>query len=148
MMFDETMIEKTLGFWVNRAAFLMRADLVRRFREAGHDITAEEFAILNRVHLDQAPTLKEVAEKTTKDKTTMTRFVDKLVKKGLLRRRPDPEDRRCVRVHLTDRGEVIRHDLLPIAMELLKESVGGIPDDEVAITMKVLRGISENLGHV
>lgn len=144
-MFDETMIEKTFGFWVNRAAFLMRGELVRRFRGAGFDITAEEFAILNRVHLDEGSTQKEIAEKTTKDKTTMTRFIDKLVKKRLLVRRPDTEDRRRVRVYLTERGVKMREKMIPIAKGLMQDSAADIPSDDMATTMGVLKQISDNL---
>ena len=139
------MSDIALGYWLNRAGFLMRGELVRRFRAAGFDLTAEEFAILNRAHLDNGPTQKEIAEKTTKDKTTMTRFIDRLVKKGLLVRRPDPTDRRRARVYLIKRGVQTREALLPIAFGLVQDSIRGIPAGDVQVAMDVLKRISDNL---
>ena len=39
--------------------------------------------------------------------TTMSRMADALVEKGLVERRPDPEDRRIVRVALSAQGQAI-----------------------------------------
>ena len=145
MMFDPTMIENTLGFWLNRTAFLMRADLVRRFGQAGFDITAEEFAILNRVSLEGGPTQTRISEQTFKDKTTTTRFVDRLEGKGLVERRRDPADGRRVRVGLTAKGGKVRAALVPIAQGLIADTVEGIPADQLAATMAALRRMTANL---
>jgi DNA-binding MarR family transcriptional regulator len=48
--------------------------------------------------------MSELAEFTTVDRTTLTRTVDQLLSMGLVERRASAEDRRLVKVLLTDRG--------------------------------------------
>lgn len=48
--------------------------------------------------------MSELAEFTTVDRTTLTRVVDQLVDAGLVQRAHLPDDRRLVRVELTERG--------------------------------------------
>lgn len=48
--------------------------------------------------------VNELARAMRLDKSTLSRGVEGLVALGLLSRRTDPEDRRCVRVGLTSRG--------------------------------------------
>lgn len=51
--------------------------------------------------------MSELAEFTTTDRTTLTRTVDQLVEAGLARRGALAEDRRLVRVELTEKGREI-----------------------------------------
>ncbi|AZQ40009.1 MarR family transcriptional regulator [Streptomyces cyaneochromogenes] len=51
------------------------------------------------------PSLGELATLLHCDKTNITGLVDRLQRRGLLTRQPDPDDRRMTRVHLTPEGE-------------------------------------------
>ena len=46
---------------------------------------------------------------------TLTSVVNTLVREGYVERRPDPEDRRVVRLYVTDKGRRICEDYLTIA---------------------------------
>ncbi|MBT2207442.1 MULTISPECIES: MarR family winged helix-turn-helix transcriptional regulator [Actinomadura] len=46
----------------------------------------------------------ELAHRLNCDKTNVTGLVDRLERRGLVRRRPDPDDRRVTRVSLDDQG--------------------------------------------
>lgn len=46
----------------------------------------------------------ELANRLHCDKTNVTGLVDRLVRRELVRRRPHPEDRRVIKVGLTDQG--------------------------------------------
>src|ERR671930_70118 len=46
----------------------------------------------------------ELASRLHCDKTNVTGLVDRLERRGLVRRRPDVDDRRVMRVGLTERG--------------------------------------------
>jgi DNA-binding MarR family transcriptional regulator len=51
------------------------------------------------------PSFGELAALLHCDKTNITGLVDRLQRRGLLTRQPDPHDRRMIRVHLTSQGE-------------------------------------------
>lgn len=67
----------------------------------------------------------ELAARLHCDKTNVTGLVDRLERRDLVRRRPDPNDRRATRVHLTDQGTelVVRfRDAVTAAIETRLES--------------------------
>jgi DNA-binding MarR family transcriptional regulator len=53
------------------------------------------------------PSFGELATLLHCDKTNITGLVDRLQKRGLLTRQPDPNDRRMARVRLTPEGETV-----------------------------------------
>ncbi|GAB3970036.1 MarR family transcriptional regulator [Actinoallomurus acanthiterrae] len=53
------------------------------------------------------PSFGELATLLHCDKTNITGLVDRLQRRGLLIRQPDPDDRRVTRVHLTPEGETV-----------------------------------------
>ncbi|MBI4495085.1 MAG: MarR family transcriptional regulator [Chloroflexi bacterium] len=70
-------------------------------------------------------TMNELSQAMGLANSTMTRMVDHLVKKDLVGRRPDDEDRRVVRVALTARGQELRRAL----EEAQQELVGQVLED-------------------
>ena len=87
--------------------------LERRFRQAmertleDHGISLGEWKAL--CYLRRAPALSltpgELSRKLELSSGAMTNRLDQLERAGLVRRRPDPDDRRGVRVDLTDGGD-------------------------------------------
>ena len=67
-------------------------------------LRAPLFAVLCAVS-DLGPlTQQQLADRLDIDKSHMVGFVDELDERGLVVRRKDPHDRRCHRIHLTQRG--------------------------------------------
>ena len=85
-------------------------DLAKAFRtdepqEVLHmDISLPEILILKELSSKEQPTMSELGRSISMDLSTLTRTVDKLVKKEFVARKRDPEDRRMVRVALTAKG--------------------------------------------
>ena len=88
-------------------------DLEKAFRtdkpqEVLHmDISLPEIFVLRQLSSNEKPTMSELGRSISMDLSTLTRTVDKLVKKEFVARKPDPEDRRMVRVALTAKGRRI-----------------------------------------
>ena len=64
-------------------------------------MTRAQWTIL--VHLERQPGLlqKELAEILEVEPITVARLIDRLEARAMVERRPDPMDRRCWRLHLT-----------------------------------------------
>ena len=60
-------------------------------------------------------TLKELGNRTLIDSSSMTVLVDKLEKDELVERKLDPQDRRAIRVLITQRGQEIAEKITIIA---------------------------------
>lgn len=141
-MFD---FESVPLHWANRLSFLSRKELTGRFRASGLDITAEEWAMLLQLWAADARSPSELAQRTVRDPTTVTRLLDRMVRKNLVVRQQDPHDRRRSKVVLTDRGRALRATLIPLAKQLIDKAFAGIPESDLAITNRTLRTLTENL---
>lgn len=62
-------------------------------------------------------TMRELAARMCCEPSNVTFVVDRLERRGLLERRPDPDDRRVKRLVLTDRGADLRARLLDLLTE-------------------------------
>jgi len=138
-------LEQAIGLNVNRTAFLMTEEIARRFNAHEYPLTAQDFGILFRLLKQESMTQVEIAALMMRDKTTITRRIDGLVKKGLVERNPDPEDRRYFRISLTADGNTALQVMIPLVRDFQQEVLSDIPDEEKAITIRTLKHISDKL---
>ncbi|MCJ0870837.1 MarR family winged helix-turn-helix transcriptional regulator [Streptomyces sp. AP-93] len=71
----------------------------------------------------------------------MTGRLDKLEKAGLLRRSPDPDDRRGLRVTITDRGLALIDEAVEVGLEMQREALTGLDGSEIAALTGLLRKV-------
>jgi DNA-binding MarR family transcriptional regulator len=142
MTFD---YEKQIPYWVNRLAFVLRAELQQRVKDAGHDLAAEEWALLMVLWRDGPLPMGRLAAITLRDRTTVTRLVDRLVVKGLLLRSEDENDRRQVIVGVSDLGRGIQPSVTGAVTPLIALASEGISQQEAENALSVLRRMVENL---
>lgn len=94
-------------------------------------------------------TMNELAAEMRVHGTTMTRMVDSLVEKGFVARRQDPEDRRLVRVMLSERGQEVTDGLQQTKREFFTAAFGELSDaerDAILKAIKRLDAITDELG--
>lgn len=138
-------LEQAIGLNVNRTAFLMTEEIARRFSSHGQSLSAQDFGILFRLQKQGSMTQVEIAALMMRDKTTITRRIDSLVKKQLVERNTDPDDRRYFRVGLTSAGHQALEVMIPLVKDFQLEVLSDIPDEEKAITIRTLQKISDRL---
>ncbi len=74
--------------------------------------------------------MNDLSAKMRLANSTMTRMADQLVQKRLITRGPDPDDRRIVRVQLTEQGQDVRARLKKALRDLFSEVLKDIPEGE------------------
>ncbi|MDX8387060.1 MAG: MarR family transcriptional regulator [Ghiorsea sp.] len=144
-MTDDFELERAVGFYVNRAAYLLSEEIARRFKVAGYNISAQDFGILFRLWKDDGLTQVEISSLMMRDKTTITRRLDSLVKKEFIERRNDEKDRRFFRIHLTDKGRAATACLMMVVGDFQNEVLADVSDEEKTITIKTLKKITESI---
>jgi MarR family transcriptional regulator, organic hydroperoxide resistance regulator len=87
----------------------------------------------------------ELSKRVGMASATAVPALDNMEKRGLLKRRRDPEDRRKHYVGLTDKGRRLVDKLLPKIGEMIFESLEGITHEEMRIFWKVSHHIANNL---
>ncbi len=80
-------------------------------RARAHGMTRAQWGIL--VRLEEKPGLlqKELADILEVEPITVARLIDRLEARGMVERRPDPMDRRCWRLHLTDASRPLMNEI-------------------------------------
>ena len=93
----------------------LTADLARRASFSSHGLETWEWDVLSALRRQGAPyqmTPGALLRATLVTSGTMTNRIDRLAEAGLVRRQPDPRDRRGVLVTLTDLGRSKADDAL------------------------------------
>jgi MarR family transcriptional regulator, lower aerobic nicotinate degradation pathway regulator len=95
-------LEEQVGFVLRRVH--QRATDIFNTVMAGFDITPRQFATLAKLD-DLGPTSQnQLGRLVAMDPATMNGVAGRLIKRGLLRQSPDPNDARLVLLELTDAG--------------------------------------------
>ncbi len=89
--------------------------------------------------------ISELSKKTGLAKTTLTSMLDRLERSGHIRREPDPDDRRAVRICLTESAEALREKYENVSAMMNGVFYKGFSDDEILAFEKKLGKILENL---
>ncbi len=126
---------------IDAAAQMTRA-VDRRAREVG--ITGAQWVVLIRIGGGIGNTASELCRTLGYDSGAMTRMLDRLVRLGLVRRNPSPDDGRVVAVCLTPAGERLYPRLTPIAIDVLDDHLRGFSPDEIEQLLNFLERIIAN----
>jgi MarR family 2-MHQ and catechol resistance regulon transcriptional repressor len=86
--------------------------------------------------------MRELAEHLTVAVNSVTSIVDGLERKGLVRRQRSAEDRRVIRVELTDLGRETYQSLVEMNLRLFRTMLGALTEDEQEIFMVLFRKIA------
>lgn len=134
-------IETSVGFLLAKA----HQRLYGRFRDllAPHGITPPQFALLAFLWQEDGRSQRVLSEKTEIDRTTLSGLIDRLQKLGLVKRLPNPGDRRAWLVCLTPAGRELEGRVAPLAQELRRQVVADLAPgdyDELCRLLGKLRG--------
>ncbi|MDO4541121.1 MAG: MarR family transcriptional regulator [Syntrophomonadaceae bacterium] len=117
-----------LGFSFRVAMKKIERSLSSRLE--GCNVSIPQSFILYTLLEEDGSTLKEIGSKTLIDSSSMTVLVDKLEKEDLVERRLDAQDRRAIRVFITEKGCAIAQEVKEIGIafnshlyELLGEDI-------------------------
>jgi len=110
-----------------------------------YNITHEQWPLLIRLWIKDGISQKELSEKSFKDQPTTTRILDKLDRRGLIRRQANSADRRISLIYLTKEGQEIKDPLIPLARQALEQALEGLSEQEQTQLKNLLNRIGNNL---
>jgi DNA-binding MarR family transcriptional regulator len=108
--------------------------------------SAQLIVIVNLAGRECATSASELCKGISYDAGAMTRMLDRLEAKGLVRRTRSPDDRRLVNLELTQAGKAAYPRLREISMRVLNHSLRDFTVDEAqqleGLLQRVLRNVS------
>ena len=87
----------------------------------------------------------EIAESVFREKNSITAVINTLERQGVVRREPSTDDRRSVKVVITDKGWKEANRLSPIAQELSREALSCLDKEHIQELVDIMRTIRESL---
>lgn len=90
-------------------------------------------------------TQKEILEQLRVTKATISKTVSRMVAKGFLTIKKDPNDKRITRIFLTEKGKNIKDDLEEIKLEMANTILVGFSEKEKKDFENLLKKVRKNL---
>lgn len=134
-----------VSYHIMQVEVAMKRKITAAFAEHGHPVTFEQWSLLNRICETPGLIQSELAARSFKDKTNVTRILDVLEKNGYIERRASGKDRRSLQVYLTDQGHGVMQALRPLAFAVNRRFIQGIDQAEMDTFFKVLSAILRNV---
>jgi DNA-binding MarR family transcriptional regulator len=138
----EFVIEDSLGYRVNRAARVMAQQLADELRPAG--VLIGQWAVLMFLWARDGMSQAELSRFVAIEPPTMVRTIDRMVRDGLVERRPDSTDARISRIQLTDRGRGLRDELIPKAVAVNERMLARLSASEGRTLLRLLAKLGQH----
>jgi DNA-binding MarR family transcriptional regulator len=135
-------LHESLGYWVARLSSAMGESFNTAI--AQYDVTAAQWSVLITLYRDRARTPLEIAQFIGIDGSAVTRLLDRLEKRGLTRRKPNPEDRRSLVIELTSEGRKLTPKLAAISRDLNRKFLDRLTPAEVSHFERAIRKMAKD----
>ncbi len=119
--------------------------LQKNFRNAGLDITIEQWSILYHLWKEDCLSQQELCNRTFRDKPSITRLIDNLEKQAMVIRMPSKSDRRINLVCLTDAAKQIQNLTIDLANQTMSEALVDVKREDIEIVKTVFQKVYDNL---
>jgi DNA-binding MarR family transcriptional regulator len=141
----ENQLKNSMGTLIGRTSHAILNKLQKKFREEGYNITVEQWQVLINLNNTNHQFHQQLAENTFKEKSTITRLLDGLEKKNLVKRVSDAVDRRQKRIRITTRGKSLLNKLKPFALEVQGRAINDIDLKQMKICQDILLKVYNNV---
>jgi MarR family transcriptional regulator, transcriptional regulator for hemolysin len=142
---QEKNLDVAFAYQIHRSARLLRHHFIKTFKDHGIDLNPEQWGVLNKVWKNHHLNQMDLTDDFFKDKANITRILNSLMKKGLIIRERDENDRRAFRLRLSDQGIKNMEEYWTIALEVRKKVYHGLIIGDLENLKSILNKLEENL---
>ncbi|MFP7492222.1 MarR family transcriptional regulator [Terribacillus saccharophilus] len=132
-----------LGLILSRTYLSLKRETSRMLQQ--FDLTPEQLSLVAELTKQDNITQKELADLTEREQTTVTKIIDKLVKKGLVTRGHDPHDRRAIRLKITADGRDLVETIKPKLKEVENHAYQGFQESDIELLHNLIHKLYQNL---
>ena len=108
------------------------------------DVSAAQWIVVLLVGENAASSATGLCEALAYDPGAMTRLLDRLEAKGIVRRARSPEDRRTIQLELTDSGKALYPKIISAMVDVNNSLLQGFSQEEVSQLEGYLRRMLAN----
>jgi len=134
--------DESVGYLMRRILNMVAAEVEHELGPSG--LTNAQWIPLLKLHMGTASTVAELARESNLDAGAMTRTLDRLESKGLVKRVRSSEDRRVVNLELTPEGREAAKGIPSILCGVQNDHLRGFTQEEWQTLKGLLRRILAN----
>jgi DNA-binding MarR family transcriptional regulator len=138
-------LARELGRAHGEMRLYLRQYLQVKIKEHKVDISFELLEILAYLYRKDGVNQQELADVMVKDKSSMTYLIDGLVKREMVVRTEDPNDRRSKLIYLTPKGKQLEKKLSPWVVEIYEKATTGLKASDIQQALLLVQKMNENL---
>jgi DNA-binding MarR family transcriptional regulator len=137
--------ENSIGFLTFSANRLLNAYFRKRLLEEGLDLTPEQWGVLAALWNAGSIAQDELATLLCVDKSSLSRVLDVMERRGLVRRERVVGEARRKSLFPTPGAEALRGPCAVAASKVMTEVLGGFDQEELVICLKVLKRMKRSI---
>ncbi|MDH5379716.1 MAG: MarR family transcriptional regulator [Cyclobacteriaceae bacterium] len=142
----DSIYENTL-YLIGEIGKTIRDNVIKTIRNEGYDITPEQFTILVLLYYKDGLNQQEIAKGVNRDKTTVSRVLNRMLKNKLIAKKSDSGDQRENFIYISQKGKVIQEKLINATGPIYLNALNNIPEKEVSNLNKTLLKILLNINN-
>lgn len=127
-----------------KVASAMKGFMRQKFKEHDVNITFEMLQVLRFLWEKDGVNQQEIADAILKDKASLTYLIDNLVRRKLVQRTEDSQDRRNKIITLTTEGKEMRDLIQPWITEMYQIAGKGLPSELIGNGLALFDAIYRN----
>lgn len=135
--------ELRLGFLIHDVSRLRRSAFDRCLKPL--NVTRSQWWVLAYLSREDGMAQVHLAEELDLGKVAVGGLIDRLEKSGLVRREPDPSDRRVNRVFLEPKSKQLITKMRKVSHQMNAQILDGLSDDRLEKTAVTLDSMKRNL---
>ncbi len=128
---EDALWPSTFGAWIKVGVVYQKTSRHLAALLRPLELTVAQFDALANLYNDDGVTQQELARRLLVTKGNMTGLVRRLVERGWVHKRVDPEDARAVRLALTAAGRRLTKKALMVQRSLIEDMMLALEPDEV-----------------
>ena len=138
-MFD---LNDCMAFVTSQSAKIFAEVMEKRLKP--HNITRTQWIAMYYIYTNELLTQRELADKMSLKEPTIVRMLQKMELEGHLLRNGSEEDRRRKYLKLSESGEKLCLDLLPVVEQFKEDTTAGISQEDLQLLKDTLAKMVDN----
>ncbi|PTO97326.1 MarR family transcriptional regulator [Vibrio sp. 10N.286.48.B8] len=139
-MSDNTSLES-----IFRLVHSLKRQMSEQIESLDSEIAPMNIRVMKIITKKSPCTAIDIAHYLNRDKAQVTRLVNALINQELVKKSPNPEDKRSQLLILTNKGQEVMSKVSDIDRDMLKRMTRGMAEDELEQFRKIAKKMAQNL---
>jgi len=138
-------LDTSIFTWIGITSKMYACYINKTFKEQALDLSIEHFNILKVLIKNNGKPQNDLALLTESDKTSLSRLISTMEKKGLIYRKSIKSDKRVKTIFLTALGKSTYLNALPILKKTIEKIQESVTEIEICQAIETIKKIQLNI---